>query len=323
MPTERRAWLDMDPGIDDAVALMALAATERIAGITAVAGNHRAEHTFANARRLTRALGIGEILVAKGAACPLFYPLDTASDVHGERAGLEGADHLPEAPITCTGDAVDVMREALLESTAPLDLIATGPLTNIARLLMGSPLASARIGHLFIMGGSLYQGGNVSDLAEYNFYADPHAADIVLRSGVSTYVVGLDVTHQVLWRYDELDRLVSPFPSSLRQAFAAMLRHYTAVHRRYHPDWTGVAIHDAVAAAAWLQPGWFEWEAGSYRVETGGHGARGFLYRTRTGPSTVRVAINADREAIHAWLFRALAATAARLASAGPERQRD
>lgn len=314
MLNKRQAWFDMDPGIDDAVALMAAAATGRIAGLTAVAGNHRVEHTYANCLRLTRALGLGPITVAKGAAGPLFYPLDTASEVHGERAGLEGADHLPEAPATCSGAAVDVLREALLEATDTLDVVATGPLTNIAALVLGSPVASRRIGDVYIMGGSLDHGGNVTDLAEYNFYADPHAADIVLRSGLSVYLVGLDVTHQVLWSLDELERLVRPFPGPLRAAFSAMLTYYAAVHRRYHPDWTGVAIHDALAVAAWLHPEWFEWETGAYRVEVGGQETRGFLYRTRSGLPTVRVAIHADREAIHAWLFDAVETAAQHLA---------
>lgn len=303
-------WIDMDPGIDDVLALLAAWPSGRLGGITTVAGNHDGAQTFSHACRVVAALGRSDLPVAQGSLEPLFYPLDTAASVHGVGGALAGIHHLPTSPQEITGHAVECLRDALTESAHALNILAIGPLTNLARCLWGSPSLTKKVEGVWIMGGSLRAGGNVSPLAEFNFWVDPHAADLVLRSGWPISLVGLDVTHAVLWADDELLELVKPFRGPLGRALREMVTHYAAFGHETHPDWPGVAIHDAVLVAAWEHPEWFRWEQGSFRVETGGIHTRGVLFRTQDGPGSVRVATGVCQESVRHWLGERLALTA-------------
>ena len=191
-----RWYLDMDPGIDDAVALAVALNRGDVAGITTVAGNVDGEKTFRNAGRLLKVFGRPEVPVVPGARRPLFLAVPTyAEHVHGP-SGLEGYP-LAEEGLQAASDlpAWQWMAECLRNEDQPVDWVATGPLTNVARFLgaYDDDRYRARVRTITVMGGSLC-GGNVTDTAEFNFYADPDAADFVLGSGWPVRMVGLDVT---------------------------------------------------------------------------------------------------------------------------------
>jgi purine nucleosidase len=190
---------DMDPGIDDALALiLALKSPEvQVMGITAVAGNAPAEMTSANARCILEFLNEGSIPVAMGAAHPLKHPLEDALSYHGPD-GLGNCNlPLPKLPLY-PDKAWDFLARLVLDAPGELTLIATGPLTNVAYAFEIHPELPRLLASLVLMGGAYnltHCGkGNCTPFAEFNIWQDPEAAHIVFNSGADIFAVGLDVT---------------------------------------------------------------------------------------------------------------------------------
>ena len=197
--------LDCDPGHDDAIALLlALASPElELLGVTTTYGNQTLEKTTANALRVLELVGRSDIPVAAGADRPLERELVVAAHVHGE-SGLDGPA-LPEATGAPTSDdAVAFIAEQLEAASAPVTIVATGPLTNVARYLASH--GSSGIDRIVLMGGAIAEG-NFTPAAEFNIWCDPEAAAAVFASGLDVTMLGLDVTHQALLRPDVEERL--------------------------------------------------------------------------------------------------------------------
>ena len=190
---------DMDPGIDDALALiLALKSPEiQVMGITTVAGNAPVEVTSANARRVLECLDAGSIPVAMGAANPLNHPLEDALSYHGPD-GL-GECGLPSPKFTLSpAKAWDFLARLVLDAPGEVTLVATGPLTNLAYAFELHPELPELLAGLVLMGGAYsltpYGKGNRTPFAEFNIWQDPEAAHIVFNSGADIFAVGLDVT---------------------------------------------------------------------------------------------------------------------------------
>ena len=186
-------WFDTDIGVDDAAAFLVLNKLPQLVlkGISAVAGNVELDFTYPNARNIC-ALAKSYYPVYKGAAKPLFRELHTAHDIHGPE-GL-GRAKLPvsDAPHT-TIPAWDAIHEAAVEAGGELQIIAVGPLTNIAITIAKYPDLRTLVRRIVIMGGGAARG-NVTPAAEFNIYTDPHAAQMVFKSGIPVVMCGLDVT---------------------------------------------------------------------------------------------------------------------------------
>jgi len=190
---------DMDPGVDDALALiLALKSPEvQVLGITTVAGNAPVEMTSANARRVLECLNAGSIPVAMGAANPLNHPLEDALSYHGPD-GL-GECGLPSPKLTLyPAKAWDFLARLVLDAPGEVTLVATGPLTNVAYAFELHPELPGLLARLVLMGGAYsltpYGKGNQTPFAEFNIWQDPEAAHIVFNSGADIFAVGLDVT---------------------------------------------------------------------------------------------------------------------------------
>jgi purine nucleosidase len=201
--------IDTDPGQDDAVAmLLAFAAADQldVRAITTVAGNVPVAQTTANALRIRDLAGRPDVPVIAGMAAPMVLPLETAEFVCGPD-GLAGADLPPPRSSAEPGHAVDSIIR-ILRAAAPgsVTLAALGPLTNIAMALRLAPDSGSAIAGIVVMGGALGLG-NMTPAAEYNFYVDPHAAKVVLGSGLRIVLFGLHATHQALASPDHLQRL--------------------------------------------------------------------------------------------------------------------
>ena len=174
--------LDVDPGHDDAVAIMLACGAPALdlMAVTTVAGNAPLEKTTRNALRVLSMIGHPAVPVAAGASSPLHRPLITAEDIHGE-SGLEGAE-IPDSPFEPDGrGATELIADALREAPVPVTLIPTGPLTNIATFLREHPGLRERVAHISLMGGSIGLG-NTTPAAEFNIYVDPEAAREVFGS---------------------------------------------------------------------------------------------------------------------------------------------
>jgi inosine-uridine nucleoside N-ribohydrolase len=195
---QKVVW-DMDPGIDDALALiLALKSPEvQVLGITTVAGNAPLEITSANARRVLEYLDVGGIPVAMGAANPSKHTLEDALSYHG-LDGL-GECSLPSPKLTLhPAKAWDFLAQSVLDAPGEVTLVATGPLTNVAYAFELHPELPELLAGLVLMGGAYgltpYGKGNQTPFAEFNIWQDPEAAYIVFNSGVDIFAVGLDVT---------------------------------------------------------------------------------------------------------------------------------
>ncbi|HEV2557459.1 MAG TPA: nucleoside hydrolase [Microvirga sp.] len=195
----RPTIIDTDPGIDDALAiLLALASPElEVRGISTVAGNIGIETTTRNAGRLLALAHRPEIPVLRGAAGPLARQPVTPLDIHGAD-GIGGVP-LPE-PVCAPGalPAVEWMASVLMaEPPHTVDILALGPLTNLAALVQAHPEAARRIGRVIAMGGAIDATGNSGPRSEFNMAADPEAAAIILQEKLRLVLVPLDVTRQV------------------------------------------------------------------------------------------------------------------------------
>lgn len=187
-------WIDTDTGVDDAVALLCALKLDKLAirGISSVAGNVEHAKTFKNCRNVLAYVGREDIKVYPGAIKPMCVELDDASEVHG-KDGLGGVV-IPESPAEKeTMHAWDAIYEAAKKEDGKLQIVAVGPLTNIANAIISHPDLKGMVKRILIMGGAAV-GGNATMAAEFNIYADPHSAETVMQSGIPVVMFGLDVT---------------------------------------------------------------------------------------------------------------------------------
>ena len=231
---KKKIILDCDPGHDDAVAIMLAAAHDdiEILGITCVAGNSILENTTINALKICSLIGRTDIPIFSGAEKPLKYELVTAAHVHGE-SGLDTDGQ----PIIISENysiqkmhAVDFIIETCHKQNEPIYLCPIGPLTNIALALQKDPSIKSKIKEIVFMGGAAMCLGNITPAAEFNIYVDPHAANIVLNSGVKTVMFGLDVTHKV----NVNDKIINDIKNNQNKSsvlFADLMNFYSKTHR--------------------------------------------------------------------------------------------
>ena len=250
----RRIIIDTDLGQDDAVAiLLALASPElEILGITAVAGNVPLPLTEKNARKICELAGKPDTKVFAGASRPLVRALVTAENVHG-RSGLDGPD-LPEPKMPLQEqEAVDFLVETLMaEPEGTVTLCPLGPLTNVALALIREPRVAPRLREIVLMGGGYFEQGNVTPSAEFNIHVDPHAADVVFRSGVPIVMMPLDVTHKALTTRARVDAFRA-FGTKVGTATAELLDFFERYdEEKYGTD--GGPLHDPCVIAYLLQP---------------------------------------------------------------------
>jgi len=171
-----------------------------------VAGNVPVAQTSANALRIVELSGRSDVAVHAGCAAPLVLPLETAAFVCGPD-GLDGAGLPPPATHLAKGHAVEVLID-LLRSAAPdsVTLCMLGPLTNLALALRLAPDIGMRIGRVVVMGGAMGLG-NMTPAAEYNIFADPHAAAVVLGAGLKVTLIGLHLTLTAVATHAQVARL--------------------------------------------------------------------------------------------------------------------
>ena len=252
--SRRKLVLDLDTGVDDALALAyALGSPEvELVAVTCTYGNVTVDTAVRNTRALLELLGHPEVPVCRGAdrsltATGVFSPSAPVRRIHGEN-GVGDVD-LPEpAPAEAPCAA-----ELLASLDAETLLVPTGPLTNLARALRADAGLAARLPRVTFMGGALALPGNVGPCAEANIANDPEAADAVLRSGLPTRMIGLDVTHQVVLTREETAAWRA-LGTPAGRAYADLTDHYIATYEVNNPQMGGCALHDPLAVAAAIDP---------------------------------------------------------------------
>jgi purine nucleosidase len=259
--------IDTDPGQDDAVALLtALASPDdlEVLAVTTVAGNVPVDLTTRNALALVELAHRPEVPVYRGSARPMVKPLVTAEYVHGP-TGIDGAD-LPEPTIEARpGHAVDRIVEIAYERES-VTLCVLGPMTNVALALIREPGIVANIDEVVMMGGGFFEGGNTTPTAEFNVFVDPHAAHVVLTSGIPLTMMPLDVTHKALTSEERLQRF-RDLGTPAGTAVAGMLDFYDNWDMEKY-GMPGGPLHDPTVIAYLLQPGMFRGKQVNVEVVT-------------------------------------------------------
>jgi len=271
----------MDGGIDDALSLiLALRSPEiEVAGITSVSGNVPVEQATINALRVVELLDRSDVWVAEGLARPLARDPIRAFNFHG-RDGL-GDSHLSLPKLRpASKTALNAIGETLSSyKNHGVTIICTGPLTNLASLLIESPNARSRIEEIVIMGGAYgitrYGVGNETPVAEFNIYSDPEAAKIVFDAEVSLKAVGLDVTTIPELELGRSDYARIRKSKGKVSTFAArILKNNMRAHRSF-------TLHDPMAVAAKIRPSLFKFTGYRVTVETKGEYTTGMTVADR------------------------------------------
>ena len=248
--------------------LLALAAAEEleVLGLVAVAGNLPLAQTERNARRVCELAGRSDVPVYAGCARPVLRPLATAERIHSETSRDRLLLPEPTLPLRAQHGVdflIDTLRTA---KPGTITLCALGPLTNIAMAFVKAPEAAGKIRELVIMGGAGFELGNVTPAAEFNMHVDPHAASIVIDSGIPITMIPLDVTHQVLTTPPRLDALHS-LGNHCGAAVAALLTSFEKRRRRKFGS-RGRALHDPCVIAYLLRPALFGGREVNVAIET-------------------------------------------------------
>ena len=206
---KRPIIIDTDPGIDDAMMLTVASAYREqldIKLVTTVCGNISQSKANYNAHAFLSYIGEA-VEIARGLEKPLLRPLQVAEEIHG----AFGFGKVEFPAITLPENirpAVAAMRDVILASADKVTIVATGPLTNVAALLVAHPEVLDNIETVSWMGGAI-TSGNKTVTAEFNAYVDPHAAQIVMQSGVHMSMCCLDVTHKAYVTQEEAKQILA------------------------------------------------------------------------------------------------------------------
>lgn len=253
----RKLIFDSDGGVDDAQALILLVANGRTPDmITTVFGNVGRDQATTNLLAVASLLG-ASIPTYKGADRPLAQPIIDATYVHGND-GLGGAPRPARQDAPQAEDAITVLIRTFRDAAArgeKVDILMIGPLTNMALALRLDPSIAAGVGTLTIMGGNVYGRGNTTPAAEFNIFADPEAAHIVLTAGLETVVVPWEACLAHYMDGKRVDALFDKTPKAAVATFSqALVNHYRGIRKKFDaPD--NMLYVDPLAAAVLLDPG--------------------------------------------------------------------
>lgn len=304
--------IDCDPGIDDTMMLMlAFARPELdVRLVTTEAGNLTIDKTTYNALSFLTYIN-KHVEVARGLPQPLFRKQEVAEDIHGE-GGLGNVKWADPAFEASKRPAIQAMYDTLMHATEPVTIVATGPLTNIAALLVAHPEVKPNIQQISWMGGSAV-GGNMSTTAEFNAYVDPHAAELVMRADVPMIMSGLDVTHKAYITRDEMTHLRT-LGTPFAEKVADMMQFYTFTQKQtpfYAPGFEEqIRIHDVSAVACLVAPELYRGDDYFVEVELEGRLTQGATivdYTKQSGKEpNVHVLHSVDRAAFIKLFFEAV-----------------
>lgn len=269
--------LDGDPGHDDAIAWVLAAADKRfdIRAITTVAGNQTLDKVTYNALRIATLLKL-DVPVARGREVPMVGDLIIAPGYHGV-SGLDGPA-LPEPEIKESElSAVSLMAKVLKESNEKVVIVATGPQTNVASLLVAHPELKEKIAYISTMGGGL-RNGNWTMAAEFNILVDPEAAYIEYHSDVPVQMCGLDVTEKAIIYPDEWEA-IRKINNPVAKTVAAWLDFFF-IHLK-ELGWQGATLHDPCSILSISHPEIFTFEDAYVDVEIMGEYCRGMTFADR------------------------------------------
>ena len=265
----KRIIYDCDPGVDDGLAILLAINSQKlqVEGITTVHGNSPIEKTTNNALRILDYMD-SDIPIVKGASKPLKVPRINAESIHGND-GLGDSKLLPKkSKRKYKTNGSKFISDQIKNGVRTI--VATGPLTNIALAFQRYPKTMNELEELIIMGGCFHMMGNIDRLTEFNFGADPHAADYVLQQDVKKIIVPLNVTHQVVLTRQKLDQIKDTKSGKLAKSID---KNYQKVYMR--SGYKGNPLHDPLAMGYAIDRSFLKLTTLNLRVETEGKYTKG------------------------------------------------
>lgn len=305
MATPCRIMLDVDTGIDDAMAIVFALNRETISleAISTVYGNIDVETTTTNTLQILEAAGRTEIPVAAGAARALTMPY------HGGVRHIHGANgigdvELPDPKVRPSALwGPDLIIKTIRDNPGEISLVPVGPMTNVAQALMKAPDIAKSVKQIVLMGSTLAHPGVPgipSPMADANFYNDPEAARIIFQSGAKVVAVGMDVTMETKLTsamIEDIGNHGGPASAIAMQA----ARFYLKAYQAQYPGIDFCALHDPLAVAVAEDPSIVELEPMHVDIECRGEITRGQMIpdRRRTGTvepnALVATKVDSDR----------------------------
>lgn len=272
----KKILYDCDPGIDDALAMI-LAIKSGIvdlAAVTTVHGNSSLEKTTNNALRLLEYFN-QNVPVGIGADKPL-RPEETKEIDETRKVSVHGNDGMgdsvllpPKAKRKPDSKAVDLILKNIKQGVTTI--VATGPLTNIAQAFQKDKKTMSSLKELIIMGGVILKPGNIDRLSEVNFYFDPYAAHYVLNQpGIKKVLVPLNVTHKVILTPEHLKKIPDTTSGKLVKSIVRKYQEFYIGN-----GFLGCALHDPLAMAYAINPGFLKLIPMNIQVERKGEYTKG------------------------------------------------
>ena len=309
----QQVWIDSDMGFDDLAAVLTVAHTPgwAIDGLSLVAGNAPLEVVIDNALRSATCFG-WRFPIHAGCATPLLGPMVTAQNILGGDAMRSAGRQLPpQRGLLAPESAIDALRSYLQTAQQPVNILALGPLTNLATLMQQSPQLKQRVGRLVWMGGS-QTAGNHTAAAEFNAAVDPEAVQVVLDAALPLQMVGLDACRQVQVDAADCD-LLRQGGTQKAHLLADLLLGYVQIAAANGNN--SMALYDPCAAAAMLHAASVAMQPAHIVMELVGIHTRGMTVVERRVPR--RAAANAQvAGVVNAGAVRSIVLDALRRAAA-------
>ncbi len=260
MKNKRKVIIDCDPGVDDALAINALLLKEEVEvlGISCVGGNRPLEYTYKNALRLVDFFK-KDVKVYKGVEPLSIDPNIKTSFFHGEN-GFGDVDIPYSEKNLSDVNAIDFLEEMLLKYPNEIEILALGPLSNLAALILKKPVAFKNVKAIYSMGGT-FTMGNITPYCEFNYYFDLKALDIVMNflneNKVVFHMFPLDITMKVYFDVNEFTFLRyegGTWGNLVADIFENhyLVKTYKAIGKTY------CVLHDLVAAMYMFNPELFD-----------------------------------------------------------------
>ena len=267
--------LDVDPGIDDAMAIFYAVRRPgiKLEALTTTFGNTDTAITTENTLRVLELLKRPDIPVARGVGRSLVHPFVRRADhVHG--ANGIGDVELAAPTIKETGEhAADLIIRLAKENPGEIVLCPVGPLTNVALALVKAPEVAKLLRKVVIMGSTIFHPGihgPAAPMVDANFANDPEAAHIVLQAGANVTLVGMDVTMTTLFSTEMIDEVTREGDEAAK-VLMRMTDFYVRSYMTMYPSIRGCGLHDPLAVAIAEDPSLAETER--MLVDVALHGA--------------------------------------------------
>jgi purine nucleosidase len=274
-----RMILDVDTGIDDAMAILYALNRPgiRLEALTTTFGNTDVDRATANTLRILELAGRPDIPVARGPGRSLLKPfVKGAVHVHGDN-GL-GDIVLPEPKIKAVAEhASDLMIRMARANPGEITLCPVGPITNVAIALAKEPDVAPLFKEIVVMGSTIFHPGIqgiATPIADANFWNDPEAAEIVLRSGAKITLVGMDVTMKVLLTKPMREEIARE-GGRVGETMMRISEFYVRSYETMHPGIAGCGLHDPLAVAIAEDPTLARMEPMCVDIELSGALTRG------------------------------------------------